>query len=447
MKQLNICTDQRSKTLRKSRVLAACLVCIYIIAGLAQAKPIVVAQSHSHDHSHEHSHVHLHVPTSYPSVREQLIFYKEDDMKVYYGGPITNENLGIKWMMPVVFKGDNNNIRSVYEIGFINCTPEDAEGAKLFYTKVSDLNIKFQNEMSDDYKSFANLINGTYQNGKYIVVRETDTSLVAFPDIFVADLYEQKDPADLDKIVDFMARKYKTHRSITPVYASVTKPKVQSEDDNLIIYAAEHIRLKLDGKQQDFNVVKLIDKKNVWKLYYVIARNKIKQKDLKKNVLVRIDSGCVSGQIYADSACDCIEQLYDALKIMAKENKENSIVIHIPAHDGRGFGTAPKAETEIYKQGGKGMINTTMPLDTIAAAKLLYQVNDETYDIRSYEGVGAILKNFGYAEVTLLTDNKLKIQALEKHGIKVTRRKTDSQKEECKVHSIAKKKSPQYFED
>ena len=42
-----------------------------------------------------------------------------------------------------------------------------------------------------------------------------------------------------------------------------------------------------------------------------------------------------------------------ALKQLVKDDDSGGIVIHIPSHDGRGFGTAPKAETEIYKRGGR----------------------------------------------------------------------------------------------
>lgn len=166
---------------------------------------------------------------------------------------------------------------------------------------------------------------------------------------------------------------------------------------------------------------------------------------IKSKVVVRIDSGCVSGQIYEDDACDCLDQLQNALHIIATGDNEHDIIIHVPTHDGRGFGTAPKAETEIYKQGGKGMINMTTPLDTIEAAKLLYKVNDQSYDNRSYDGVGSILKRFKCNDVILLTDNKLKVQSLQKHGIMVSRRTTNTNKEQCREHLIAKKNEGQYY--
>lgn len=384
-------------------------------------------------------------PESYPSIREQLIYYKEDNMKIYYGGPIENTAKGVKWLMPAVFTDRTNKVRAVYEISFINCNPEDAENAALYSIKASDINIKLQNKLNQSYSLFSTLINGNYDKSKYIVIRYVDVSMVTYPDIVIDFMYTNSYPEDLNQIAKFLSRKYNTTDLIQHVNSEQNNPIVRSEDKNYIIYEPERVMVDVAEESHFFYVTRLINKKDTWKIYYIISRNRIDEVLIKNKVVVRIDSGCVSGQIYEDDACDCLDQLQHALKIIASGGNEHDIIIHVPTHDGRGFGTAPKAETEIYKQGGKGMINITTPLDTIDAAKLLYQVNDQSYDNRSYDGVGSILQRFRYKDVILLTDNKLKVQSLQKHGIMVSRRTTNTNKDQCRQHLIAKRNEGQYY--
>ena len=127
-------------------------------------------------------------------------------------------------------------------------------------------------------------------------------------------------------------------------------------------------------------------------------------------------------------------------------DNSNSVLLHIPTHDGRGFGFAPKAETEIYKLGGKGKIHEVVQrMDTISAAKLLYSVQDESYDIRDYKGASYILKFFGYDNVTLHTDNRRKVEELEENGIRVEREETQTHKESCAHHIAEKHNDTQYY--
>ncbi len=161
--------------------------------------------------------------------------------------------------------------------------------------------------------------------------------------------------------------------------------------------------------------------------------------------LLRLDSGCVSGQIYGDEACDCLDQLHEALRLLVMEENSSGVIIHIPGQDGRGFGTAPKAETEIYKRGGRGRIHSTVALDTVAAAKALYGV--EKYDLRSFDGAAFILNFLGINEVVLFTDNIEKVGTLEKYGVKVRRKRTGTDKASCLNHICAKKNSGLYFKE
>ena len=388
----------------------------------------------------------LHFHSGYPTIIEKILIYKNDRFKVFYGGPIDRKNGGIKWMMPMVFEDDHYKTRAVYEVSFVNCDVYDAAEAEILFIDVSDINIKLQNTLSKDYKVFSNLLNGGYKEGKYIVIRYADVAIVYYPEIFISSIHSRKHDDDKKEIVQFLSSKFNTKNTFKDYYINESREQIDEENDHEIIFKPMQVKVDFDGKLYPFKVVKRIKKNDVWKVYYVISKinNQIGMSNIDRT-LVRIDSGCVSGQIYDDDACDCLDQLHDGLQKLALSSSNNDLIIHIPAHDGRGFGTAPKAETEIYKRGGRGRVNSTLAIDTIAAAKLLY--GPKHYDLRTYDGSAQILKSMNINEVELLTDNSIKVIALEKHGIKVNRTKTDTKKESCIHHIKAKKDSETYYSD
>jgi GTP cyclohydrolase II len=119
----------------------------------------------------------------------------------------------------------------------------------------------------------------------------------------------------------------------------------------------------------------------------------------------------------------------------------------VPCHDGRGFGSAPKFETEIYKQGGKGRIYLVKdPMDTVAAAKLLYKADDYNYDIRDYNGAALILAKLGCNDIRLRTDSRKKVNSLLLAGINVERVPTETNKLTCMQHIKAKRNNPLFFQ-
>ena len=63
-------------------------------------------------------------------------------------------------------------------------------------------------------------------------------------------------------------------------------------------------------------------------------------------------------------------------------------------------------------------------MDTVKAAKTFF--GNEPYDIRNYTGIGIFLRELGIKKITLQTDNKRKIEALENAGIKILRKPTET---------------------
>ena len=375
----------------------------------------------------------------------KLLFFKDDRFKVFYGGPVSHDktNKGIKWIMPALFQDKHYKTRVLYDILFVNCDLNDAKNAEVLFLNVSDINIKFKNLLSDEYKFFNNIISGNYSNGKYIVVRQADFGMIYYPDIFISSLYSNTDKNDKEEIVSFLVNKFGAKNNYKTIFKRDYKDVIKFEDDEKIIYKPMLIKTKINDEPQKFYITKMIVKNDKWKLYYIVS-NKKQYGDLStKEILLRLDSGCVSGQIYGDQSCDCSDQLHDSLKSL-KEFSGDGLIIHIPSHDGRGFGTAPKLETEIYKVGGNGRVNQTIyVLDTISAAKLLYGKNN--YDLRTFDGAANILKWLGINKVLLITDNVLKTKALRDHGIQVKRLKTNSEKASCLLHLHAKRNSEFYY--
>jgi len=386
----------------------------------------------------------------YPLIVERLLFFKQDNFKVFFGGPIDRTDKGVKWMMPVTFEDAFHKTRAVYEISFINCDLNSARDAEILYVEVADINIKLKNVFSQDDRVFSSLLNGEYKNDKYIVIRFSDVANVYYPDIFILSEYGEKKLSDRDDIVSFLHKQFKTSNVYKNYYFGGITDEIQFQDKTSITYKPISVGINFDRKIYPFSVKKIIKKNDTWRVYYIISTTA--DSDLKKSISdianithLRLDSGCTSGQIYGDEACDCLDQLHGFLKQFAQDPSHNGVIIHIPTHDGRGFGTAPKAETEIYKRGGRGRIHSTVSLDTVAAAKLLYGVDD--YDLRSFDGAGAILKNMGINKVILYTDNVEKVNILKNCGIETIRQKTNTNKTSCLKHINAKKNCPFYFSE
>ncbi|MBL9201903.1 MAG: bifunctional 3,4-dihydroxy-2-butanone-4-phosphate synthase/GTP cyclohydrolase II [Opitutaceae bacterium] len=126
----------------------------------------------------------------------------------------------------------------------------------------------------------------------------------------------------------------------------------------------------------------------------------------KPNVLVRVHSECLTGDVFGSRRCDCGPQLHQAMRQVAE--KGCGVILYM-RQEGRGIGLAPKIKA--YKLQEKG-------LDTVQANQRL----GYGMDLRDY-GLGAqILADLGLKTIHLLTNNPRKIVGLKGHGLKVTKR-------------------------
>ncbi len=151
-----------------------------------------------------------------------------------------------------------------------------------------------------------------------------------------------------------------------------------------------------------------------WGTHHILVYPNISNILKQKSVLVRLDSGCISGQLFGDTTCDCRQQYEIAMKLCVENG--SGIIINIPGHDGRGW-------TE-YKMANQQLMDE-LNIDTVSAAKLFYQHQDGL-DQRTFTEAILILKALGFNEghlFELATNSPRKVGAFISHGFKLTKTK------------------------
>lgn len=137
--------------------------------------------------------------------------------------------------------------------------------------------------------------------------------------------------------------------------------------------------------------------------HLALVRGEVRGAD---DVLTRVHSECLTGEVLHSLKCDCREQLDLALRRIAGE--ERGVVLYL-RQEGRGIGLGNKIRA--YAKQSQGY-------DTVDANRVLGFEDDlRTYGVAAY-----MLADLGVASIALLTNNPAKISALEAEGVRISRR-------------------------
>jgi GTP cyclohydrolase II/3,4-dihydroxy 2-butanone 4-phosphate synthase/GTP cyclohydrolase II len=135
--------------------------------------------------------------------------------------------------------------------------------------------------------------------------------------------------------------------------------------------------------------------------------NRGEGKDAGEIPLVRVHSGCVTGDIFHSLRCDCRDQLDAALRRIAET--PNGVLIYLPYHEGRGIGLFRKIQAYALQDQGLDTVDANLEIGA-------------PVDAREYELAGEILLDLGFKQIRLMTNNPAKVEALEDAGIEIVDR-------------------------
>ncbi|HEX4541277.1 MAG TPA: bifunctional 3,4-dihydroxy-2-butanone-4-phosphate synthase/GTP cyclohydrolase II [Acidimicrobiales bacterium] len=125
------------------------------------------------------------------------------------------------------------------------------------------------------------------------------------------------------------------------------------------------------------------------------------------NVLVRVHSECLTGDVFGSFRCDCGTQLEAALRLIAQEDL--GVVVYLRGHEGRGIGLKHKLRAYTLQEQGRDTVDANVELGL-------------PVDSREY-GIGAqILVDLGITTMRLMTNNPAKYGGLEGFGLDIVER-------------------------
>ena len=147
-----------------------------------------------------------------------------------------------------------------------------------------------------------------------------------------------------------------------------------------------------------------------------------------ENVLVRVHSECLTGDVFGSKRCDCGQQLSLAMKMIAEAG--SGVIVYLRGHEGRGIGLAHKIRAYNLQDQGRDTVEANLDLGL-------------PIDSREY-GIGAqILADLGVQKLRVLTNNPAKYGGLDGYDLEIVERvalQTDSTEENARYLATKKEK-------
>jgi len=208
-------------------------------------------------------------------------------------------------------------------------------------------------------------------------IMKEDGSMARMPDL---EIFAEKHGIKIVTVADLIDFRMQHERLIKRV-AEATLPTRYGGEFRIIVY------------ENDVDEMKHI----------ALVKGDIQSED---EVLVRVHSECVTGDLFGSLRCDCGDQLHKAMEMVDKEGKGVIVYMH---QEGRGIGLANKIKAYHLQDHGRDTVEANIELGF-------------KEDLRDY-GIGAqILVDLGVRKMRLMTNNPKKIVGVEGYGVKVVER-------------------------
>jgi len=164
----------------------------------------------------------------------------------------------------------------------------------------------------------------------------------------------------------------------------VAQARIPTEDGEYAAYVYESL---LDGEQ-----------------HLAFVRGEVAGHD---NVLVRVHSECLTGDVFGSLRCDCGPQLHGALDLIEREGR--GVLVYLRGHEGRGIGLGHKIRAYRLQEQGHDTVDANLELGL-------------PVDSREY-GIGAqMLVDLGVTTMRVMTNNPVKYGGLEGFGLDIVER-------------------------